>query len=313
MSKQQLGRNDLCSCGSGKKYKHCCGNSYNRLLSAFSFVPKTTKVYYLDTCVWSEIVSSPTYRASFLEYFDGTNRLAALSDYGLYELSRRSSNNMTKQDVFFREAKERIIIPTIFDMIIEGELNCFPKKWHMKWLPLSFLINETSTSLLAELSRNAKFLMTRQKLLRFSFERFMKLEQLKVNFPPLYGESYTIEEAQRFVWAMSHDYLRRHFIDWYRRRKNYTLSLDIHIFDPLYSIQTQTFFIFYKYYLHGQSPNESDLIDFAQIAYVPYSQAFVTEKNVAATLNHVKKNEHILKNTQIVHFPDFLNSTLKST
>ncbi|MFA5230658.1 MAG: SEC-C metal-binding domain-containing protein [Candidatus Paceibacterota bacterium] len=24
-SKEKIGRNDPCSCGSGKKYKHCCG------------------------------------------------------------------------------------------------------------------------------------------------------------------------------------------------------------------------------------------------------------------------------------------------
>ena len=140
-------RNAPCPCGSGRKYKHCCGHVSRRgpdwILSQFAVLPPNTRIYYLDTCVWSSLSRSDTGKADFVAYFQPTTRVAVLSLYTLFELSR-ASLLLDDLDCLFYVASDTIHIASFPDPLIESEVHFYRRGWRMRWLPLRLLVEEVS-------------------------------------------------------------------------------------------------------------------------------------------------------------------------
>ncbi len=141
----------------------------------------------------------------------------------------------------------------------------------------------------------------------FAVDRFMNLEELKENFPPLHGESYTVEDASKFAFATSMDYFARQFPEFFKSKMNYFRKWSYTGLSSIFSLRLRSLFIFFKYYLHDQSPKRSDFMDYAHVSYSPYCDVFVTERNVCNVLNHIKKHDDILANTSIIHTSEFLD------
>ena len=131
----------------------------------------------------------------------------------------------------------------------------------------------------------------------------MELEQFKRNFLPDSNGKYTPDQAERFAWMNGVDYLRRHFFGFLRRFKNRPGEPKM---ERLPSVRVRSLFVFYKYYVHGQSPGESDFLDFAQVSYAPYCDVYVTENNACNVLRRIRINGHMLAGTEALTISDFL-------
>lgn len=270
-------------------------------MDAFIELPSNTSVYYLDTCVWGTVVKSDELKANLTTYFRSNDYVAALSYFTLFELSR-APQTFSDHDPLFYELRYNIWIPCLYDQVIESELKSYPNKWKMHWLPVSLLIDEDSPNLLDRLARDSWFTESRDNHLQFGLDSFMSLEQLKENFPPENGEEYTPEDAEFFAWCNAVDYLGRHFIEFLRPFKNDASNFKA---DRLLSLHIRSLFLFYKYYVHGQSPGTSDFLDFAHVSYAPYCNAYFTERNACNVLKRIKNSGVMLSDTRVLHISDF--------
>ncbi len=85
--------------------------------------------------MWAEFEKAEILHSDILDYFQKENRKACLSSYALFELSK-APHKIKYRDQLFYTAKNVICIPSLYDQVIEAEINCHPRKWRMQWLPL---------------------------------------------------------------------------------------------------------------------------------------------------------------------------------
>ena len=52
--------------------------------------------------------------------------------------------------------------------------------------------------------------------------------------------------------------------------------------------------VFYKYYLSGGTPQDSDFGDMFHLHAMPYSKLVIVERNMCAMLNQIKRKHHVL-------------------
>jgi len=282
------------------------------LMPSFVELPLQTRIYYLDTCVWSDLTESDVAQAGSLSYFQSSGRAVALSHFSLLELSR-ASKIFPGSDSLFSRLRQQIYIPFLYDQVIESELKSFPKTWRMRWFPLSLLIDESNPRVLQALANNPHFVKSREELYQFGLDHFMSLEQLKENFIPLHGDEYTVEDASYFAWGAMVDYLERHFPNFLKSNRRFIRKRGVDSLDSLLFLRIRFLFLFFKYYLHGQSPRISDFLDLAHVSYAPYCSVFVTERNVCNVLNRIKSNGLMLSDTEILHVSDFLAKMSKAS
>jgi len=271
-------------------------------MDSFIEIPSSARTYYLDTCVWGALIKSDAAKAKFISYFKSNDRVAALSYFTLFELSR-APKVFAGCDPLFLQMRYNVWIPCLYDQVVESELKSYPDTWKMRWLPVSMLVDESNPNLLSKLASDPGFTKSRDDHYQFGLDHFMSLEQLKENFPSQSGESYTPADADFFAWCNTVDYLGRHFIWFLGPFRDEASRLEV---DSLLSLRIRSLFLFYKYYIHGQSPGKSDFMDFAHVSYAPYCDAFVTERNACNVLNRIKNSRLMLSNTQILHISDFL-------
>ncbi len=302
-------RNAPCPCGSGRKYKHCCGKpssqvSDNSLAYADAFIElqPSVETYYLDTCVWSEIVKSKKLKTNFAAYLRSDKYVAGLSYFTLFELSR-TQHDFGDYDRLFSSIRSNVWIPLLHDEVTELEIESYPNEWKMRWLPSFVFFDKNNSSFLNTLANDNRFIKKREEHLQFGRDHFMNLEQYKEYFPPGNGEYYTPDDVELFALRNITEYLGRHFNAFLR-----SFSKDFSIFkaELLPSLYIRSLFLFYKYYIHDQSPIDSDFMDMAHVTYAPYCDVYVTEKNASNVLRRIKKSGAALSNTRIVHITDFL-------
>lgn len=274
-------------------------------MSSFVHLPLNTRIYYLDTCVWSALAESEAAQAGSMSYFQSSGRAVALSYISLFELSR-APKIFPGGDSLFLQLRHQVYVPCLYDRVIESELKSFPKTWKMRWLPLSLLIDESSPRILKPLANNPDFVKSRDEHYQFGLEHFMSLEQLKENFPPLHGDEYVVDDASCFAWGTAMDYLGQHFPDFLKSNWGFIRKRGFDSLDSLLSLRIRSLFLFFKYYLHGQSPGKSDFLDLAHVLYAPYCSVFVTERNACNVLNRIKSNGLMLCDTENLHVSDFL-------
>ena len=275
------------------------------LMSSFVELPLDTRIYYLDTCVWSALAESEVAQAGCISYFQSSGRAVALSYFTLFELSR-ASKIFPGSDALFSQLRQQTYIPCLYDQVIESELKSFPRIWKMRWLPLSLLIEESNPRILQALANNPYFVKSRDELYQFGRDHFMSLERFKKNFPPLHGDEYTVDDASCFAWGTAMDYLGRHFPHFLKSHWKFISKRGFDGLDSLLFLRIRYLFVFFKYYLHGQSPRISDFLDLAHVSYAPYCSVFITERNACNVLNQIKSNGLMLSDTEILHVSDFL-------
>lgn len=304
---KRASRNALCPCGSGRKYKHCCGRRLQAqettsLLDAFIEIPRTITTYLLDTCVWSTIVQSESTVNAFVSHFGSQNLLAGLTAYTLFELSR-AERLLPQLDCLFLRARYNIWIALLYDQLLDLELRTYPSPPTMRWMPMSMICDEEQPNVMSKFASDSRFTSKRDEHLQFGYAEFMSLERFKENYPPDEHGHYSSDQAREFAWCNAVDFLGRYFRDFLRRFRDDASALDT---SKIPSVQMRSLFLFHKYYIYHQTPQESDFLDFATVSYVPYVDVYVTERNAMNALRHIKSTGLMLSDTNIVHITEFV-------
>ncbi len=269
-------------------------------------LPRTKASIYLDTCVWGMLSQSEEATSGLIDFCSSQKPALAISSFTLFELSR-APQLFENIDSLLYELRHHVYIASINDVVIESELQRFPKTWKMKWLPLFFVRDFMGPSFIAELAHNPLFVESREDHRDFGLIKYKSLDDLKNNFPPLHDtQSYTVEDAPNFAWAVAMDYLMRQFPNFLRKNMNYIQKHGYASLDSIWSLRIRGLYIFLKYYLHNQLPNDSDFFDFGQITYAPYCNVFVTERNASNVLRRIKGRNLMLQETDIFHVSDFI-------
>jgi hypothetical protein len=300
-------RNAPCPCGSGRKYKHCCGRAprwdeeafYRR---SFTEMPPAITTYLLDTCVWGEIVESASTTDAFVSRFRSENLLAGLTLYNLFELSR--AHGLLRQlDALFLRARYNVWIALLYDQLLDLELSSYPSPPPMRWMPMSMIADENQPNVMSKLSDDLRFISKRDEHLQFGYTEFMTLESFKANYPPDQEGNYTAAQAEEFAWCNTVDFLGRQFRGFLRRFEHNASVLDN---SKIPSVHMRSLFLFYKYYIHGKVPQQSDFMDFASVSYAPYVDVYVTERDAMNVLRHIQSTGVMPSDTELMHVTDFI-------
>jgi len=303
-------RNAPCPCGSGKKYKHCCEKPVPQIqknfIDAFIELPKANITYLFDTCVWSEIAKDENTAQSFLSFFDSNNLLAGITVFSLFELSR-ATHLIQRLDDLFLSGHYHIWIPLLYDQVSDLEIESYPNPPTMRWMPMSLIADDDQPEVMSKFTNDSRFIHKRDEFLQFGYDEFISLEKFKENYPPGKDENYTPDQARDFCWCNAVDFLGRHFREFLQQFKDDASAFDS---SKIPSIQMRSLLLFYKYYIYGQSPKESDFPDFAITSYVPYSNVFVTERNVLNAMKHIERDGMLPSATSFLHVNEFIEGVL---
>ena len=263
------------------------------------------RTYLLDTNVWSSIASSSQALNAFLPWLQKNDAIAALSMFTMFELSR--ANHMHRDfDRLLTIAAQRIYIPLLYDELSDLEMSNYPNEVELLWNPIK---NHNETMFISTISQDPHFIHKRQEFLEFGYTKFMNLDAFKSNFPLADDNGkFSADSAATFAWANTLDYLLRYFPEYILPFKDNLRAFDT---SKLKSIYIRSLFLYFKYYMHGQSPNKSDFMDFANLSYLPYIDVYVTERNVLNTLSHMKASSGFLK-SDLVHVREFVTVIEKS-
>lgn len=299
-------RNAPCPCGSGRKYKHCCGkpgsHGQKDFTDSFIELPEANITYLLDTCVWGDIVRTGKTAQSFLSFFQSNNLLAGITHFSLFELSR--ATHLTEGlDDLFRSGGHYVWIPLLYDQLLNLEIASYPDPPAMRWMPMSHIVGEDQHGVMSKLLNEPNFIRKRDEYLQFGHDEFMSLEKFKANYPPDNDGNYTPVQAREFCWCNAVDFLGRQFRSFLLQFKDDASAFDAR---KIPSLQMRSLLLFYKYYIHNQSPRESDFSDFAIVSYVPYVDIFVTERNILNAMRHIELNGMMPSATSFMHVNEFI-------
>lgn len=268
------------------------------------------RTYLLDTNVWSAIASSDRALNSFLPWLEENDAIAALSMFTIFELSR-AGHKHKELDQLLTSAAQRIYIPLLYDELSDLEMSSYPNDVELLWNHITDYFKHDKVMIIAEISTDPRFVDKRQEFLEFGYRKFMNLESLKDNFPLSDDDGkFSVDSAETFAWANTLDYLLRDFPEYLLPFKGNLGAFDT---SKLKSIYLRSLFLYFKYYVHGQTPNKSDFMDFANLSYVPYVDVYVTERNALNTLSHMKVvNSQFLK-CDLAHIREFVDMVVKSS
>lgn len=258
--------------------------------------------YLLDTNVWSALTSSSKALKGFLQWLDENDNIAGMTIFTVFELSR-AGKLLSGVDRLLTSAAPRVFIPLLYDELLSLEMSEYPAEVELLWNPISSFEEADGVRFLSSISSDARFVDKRQEFLEFGHTRFVNLKDLKKNFPLDQDGTFSPDDAELFAWATTLDFLLRYFPQFLLPFKGNLKSFDT---KKLKSIHVRSLFLYFKYYVHGQSPTESDFIDFAHVSYLPYVDTYVTERNVLNVLSHMKSTGHEPRECQIVHIQSFL-------
>jgi hypothetical protein len=275
--------------------------------SNFIEMPQGIQTWFLDTCVWSEIISSKQNLENFISYFQKNNYFAGLTLYTIFELSR-AKYILKDLDYLFIQMKHNIWIPLFNDDLFDYELRNYPIKPKMRWMTIMGLVENDGIpiNLLQKIITFSGFIDSRNDHLQFGKSRFMSLEEFKKNFPPSENSNYSTDQAYAFSRFNAISYFLSN-------ERNVLEKIGVRDFLPegIPSQFARSLFLFYKYYVHGQSPVESDFLDFTHISYTPYFNVYVTEKNVSNVLNHIKSEGIYFKDLKVIKLTQFMELITK--
>jgi hypothetical protein len=271
----------------------------------FSDIPSPIKRWFLDTNVWGKILRDAKLTQQFISTYQGSNDLLGLTVYSLFEISRVKSL-ISRLDKLFFDMRHNIWVPLLYDQVFEKEVDRYPNPIDIPWMPMSLLTGEEvgGPSVMSKFSKDSNFLSSRDDHLNFGFARFMSLEKFKKNFGSKDPSGYSPEDAFEFSKLNGIDYFRRYDQSFLR---DLEMSSQEFIPSGIRSQFARSIFLFYKYYIHGQSPIKSDFMDFANISYLPYFHNYVTEKNIFNTIRHIQGESEYMDELDVIHITAFLD------
>ena len=118
-----------------------------------------------------------------------------------------------------------------------------------------------------------------------------RLEDLKSSFPPSRTGRHRAEQADLFAWCLTVQQLSGSHAEFMRRFEKDVANFKADLF---LSAQIMGYALFYKYYLAGRTPQDSDFGDMFHLHAMPYCKLVVIERNMCEVLRQVKRNHKVL-------------------
>ena len=285
----------------------CDGYDKFQITPGFERLNNGVKSYLLDTNVWSSIASSPKATSNFLPWLEANNTIAAMSIFTEFELSRVSNLHQIV-DQLLTIASSRTYIPLLYDKLSDLEMSKYPNDNDVEllWASVTNFKHSAEINFISDISQDSRFVNKREEYLSFGKDKFMKLEDLKENFPLEDKDgNYSEENVDLFAWATTLNFLTRYFPEFLHPFKGNLKAVDT---SKLKSLYFRSQFLYFKYYVHKQSPAKSDFLDFANVSYIPYIDTFVTERNILNVLSRMKKLGNKLSVCELVHVRSFVET-----
>jgi hypothetical protein len=258
-----------------------------------------SRFVHADTNILSEFAKKPQLWRPLQDFLHEQDLCLGISGAQVAELS--SDNRLHEPlNVLLTPVPAALIKPP--ELVLKEEVNSHPKKRTEGLLqyPLNALLGKRdfgeflSSSMLSN-ARNEQ---------RNAAQLWMKrLQDLKPNFPPKQSGKYSQDQADLFAWTITIQELSFGYLDFLAQFKDKVANLET---DAFPSIKLMGYVIFYKYYLVGQQPKDSDFGDMFHLYDIPYSKLAIMERNMCGILNQIKKNHDALNGVTIMN-KDFLN------
>jgi hypothetical protein len=118
-----------------------------------------------------------------------------------------------------------------------------------------------------------------------------RLEDQKSNFPPSKTGKHKSDQADLFAWCLTIQQLAGSHPEFMQRFKNDVANFKAEVFP---SAQIMGYALFYKYYLAGLTPKDSDFGDMFHLHAMPYCKLVVVERNMCEVLKQIKRNHKAL-------------------
>jgi hypothetical protein len=183
------------------------------------------------------------------------------------------------------------------DIILQEEIDAHPnsRTGTLLQYPLNALLGKSDFGQFLS-SRNLTDARAQQR--SAAQEWMLKLEALRSNFPPTKSGKYDRSQADLFAWTLTVQELGASHFEFLQHFKDEVSLLKADVFR---SLRITGYVIYYKYYLAGQKPKESDFGDMFQLYDLPYCKLAIMERNISGILNQIKKNHNVLDDVTVVN------------
>jgi hypothetical protein len=187
-----------------------------------------------------------------------------------------------------------------WDVILEEEVRAHPDQRNDTLLsyPLNALLLQEGgpQELQAFLSSDA-LRKARSGQLAFAAQLAARHNELKSNFPPSAGETYTREQASSFAWMQTIQWLAKDHRNFLEQFQSNVVGFNDKTFS---SVRLFGLVLFYKYYLGRRDPRRmSDFGDLAHLFAIPYCTVAIMERDLTNVLQQIKRHDPVLRSTTI--------------
>lgn len=242
---------------------------------------------YFDTNILSILAKEQARWRPLQDFLYRDDLCIAVSGAQVAELSSDTRLHRPLNDLL--TAVPSVLIKTA-DVILDEEVQAHPgrRAGTLMQYPLNALFG---TQDFAQYLSSPELAEARRNQRQTAGLWMQKLIDLKPNFPPSKTGKYTAAQAKEFAWIMTIQQLSGTHLEFLRRFQHDVASLNA---DAFPSAQIMGYAMFYKYYLAGRTPRDSDFGDMFHLHAMPYCKLVVVERNMCEVLRQVKRNHKLL-------------------
>jgi hypothetical protein len=262
---------------------------------------------YFDTNILSIIANDSTRWRALQDFLYRDKLCLAISGAQVAELSSDTRLHKPLND-FLTAVPSALIKPA--HEILDEEVNGHPARRSESLFayPLNALYGKQDFALYLS---SAKLVQARGEQRQTARIWMQHLSELKSNFPESKSGKYTADQASVFAWTLTIQQLSGSHRQFLERFKTDVSKLKTEV---LLSAQIMGLAVFYKYYLSGRTPQDSDFGDMFHLHAMPYCKLVIVERNMCEMLNQIKRKHHVLDGVVVknLRFLDDWNWTEES-
>jgi hypothetical protein len=280
-----------------------CPMEPGRLLEFYGY-----SLAYFDTNVYGSLVRTPAAWIPVRNFLIDNNYLLAVSDVNALELSSapRLHRNLAR---FLLQVPSTWFKPAT--KIMEDEVQAYLSGGEVNPVvgPITSLILESHDPVgsLEAFFRREVVRETRSTMVQRKAAFVKRIIETRDNFQPIvHPGRYTEADAPYYDFQLS--WLQTLCQDWPECAARIKDELGTPPkTPPSLPLQFRGLWLFalsqfYRYYLHQRKPAGNDYGDLIQAASIPYCRFVVVEKDLSEDLLHIKRNDPVLKHTEIHNF-----------
>lgn len=242
---------------------------------------------YFDTNILSIIAKNQTHWRPLQDFLYRNKLCLAITGAQVAELSSAARLHQPLNDIL--TAVPSALIKPAHEILAE-EVNAYPNRRSESLFayPLNALYGKQDFT---QYLSSKELVQARQEQRQAAHIWMQQLNDLKPNFPPTKSGNYTSDQAYFFAWTLTIQQLsasHRHFLEQFKTDAS-KLKTEV-----LLSAQIMGLVVFYKYYLSGQTPQESDFGDMFHLHAIPYCKLAVVERNMCGFLSQIKRKHNVL-------------------